>query len=153
MAYVGKGSTTYIDTCLPFSLHSAPFLFNQLSMAIRWTLQHKYHVCYLLHYLDNFFVARLPASDECSYNIAYHSLCVARVCSNKDVHNTGNEWCCAHCTCLLTAHYGLLAFWCNAPHGSLYFLGLLQCCSLLIVCSLGPLQSCSLPIKGRLWLL
>ena len=31
----------YIDTFLPFGLRSAPFLFNQLSTAIHWILQHK----------------------------------------------------------------------------------------------------------------
>ena len=57
-------------------LHRHPFLFNQLSMAIHWTLQHKYHVHYLLHYLDDFFTARSPASDECSNNlITTLSLC------------------------------------------------------------------------------
>ena len=59
----------YIDTCLPFGLHSAPFLFNQLSTAIHWILQHRYHVCYLLHYLDNFFAAGSPDSEECSNNL------------------------------------------------------------------------------------
>ena len=44
----------YIDTCLPFGLRSAPFLFNQLSIVIHWILQHKYSVHHLLHYLDDF---------------------------------------------------------------------------------------------------
>ena len=44
----------YIDTCLPFGLRSAPFLFNQLSIAIHWILQHKYSVRHLLLYLDEF---------------------------------------------------------------------------------------------------
>ena len=34
----------YINTCLPFSPHSTPFLFNQLSKAIHWTFQHRCHV-------------------------------------------------------------------------------------------------------------
>ena len=46
----------YIDTCLPFGLCTAPFL-NQLFTAIHWTLQHRYHVHYLLHYLNDFFTA------------------------------------------------------------------------------------------------
>jgi len=45
----------YVDTCLPFSLRSAPYLFNQLSIAIHWILQHSYGVQYLLHCLDDFF--------------------------------------------------------------------------------------------------
>lgn len=68
MAYVGK-KQYYIDTCLPFGLRSAPFLFNQVFMAIHWILQHQYHVCYLLHYLDNFFTAGSPDSEECPNNL------------------------------------------------------------------------------------
>jgi len=29
----------YVDTCLPFSLRSAPYLFKQLSITIHWILQ------------------------------------------------------------------------------------------------------------------
>ena len=65
-----------IDTCLPFGLRSAPFLFNQLSVAIHWILQHKYSVCHLLHYLDDFFTAGAPDSSECQNNLeAMLSLC------------------------------------------------------------------------------
>ena len=66
----------YIDTYLPFGLRSAPFLFNQLSVAIHWILQHKYSVCHLLHYLDDFFTAGAPDSSECQNNLeAMLSLC------------------------------------------------------------------------------
>ena len=66
----------YIDTCLPFGLRSAPFLFNQLSVAIHWILQHKYSVCHLLHYLDDFFTAGAPDSSKCQNNLeAMLSLC------------------------------------------------------------------------------
>ena len=66
----------YIDTFLPFGLRSVPFLFNQLSVAIHWILQHKYSVYHLLHYLDDFFTAGAPASQECSSNLsAMLSLC------------------------------------------------------------------------------
>jgi len=30
----------YADTCLPFGLMSAPYIFNELSTAIHWILQH-----------------------------------------------------------------------------------------------------------------
>ena len=64
----------YIDTCLPFGLRSAPFLFNQLADAIHWSLQHNHGV--LLHYLDDFFTAGSPGSTECSNNLqAMLSLC------------------------------------------------------------------------------
>ena len=60
----------YIDTFLPFGLRSAPFLFNQLSVAIHWILQHKYDIHHLLHYLDDCFTAGAPASQECSSNLS-----------------------------------------------------------------------------------
>ena len=59
----------YIDTCLPFGLRSAPYLFNRLSSALHWILQHNYGVEYLLHYLDDFFTAGLANSDECEQNL------------------------------------------------------------------------------------
>ena len=60
----------YIDIFLPFGLRSAPFLFYQLSVAIHWILLHKYSVYHLLHYLDDFFTAGTPASQECSSNLS-----------------------------------------------------------------------------------
>ena len=66
----------YIDTCLPFGLCSAPFIFNQLSVAIHWILQHKYSVSHLLHYLDDFFTAGAPDTSECQNNLeAMLSVC------------------------------------------------------------------------------
>ena len=38
----------YIDTCLPFSLRSALFLFNQLTNVICWSLQYNHDVRHLL---------------------------------------------------------------------------------------------------------
>ena len=61
----------YIDTCLPFGLRSAPYLFNRLSSALHWILQHNYGVEYLLHYLDDFFTAGLANSDECEQNLNF----------------------------------------------------------------------------------
>ena len=66
----------YIDTCLPFGLRSAPFIFNQLSVAIHWILQHTYSVSHLLHYLDDFFTAGAPDTSECQNNLeAMLSVC------------------------------------------------------------------------------
>ena len=59
----------YIDTCLPFGLSSATFLFNQLADAIHWSLQHNNGVRHVLHYLDDFFTAGSPCSTECSDNL------------------------------------------------------------------------------------
>ena len=66
----------YIDTCSPFGLCSAPFIFNQLSVAIHWILQHKYSVSLLLHYLDDFFTAGAPDTSESQNNLeAMLSVC------------------------------------------------------------------------------
>lgn len=66
----------YVDTFLPFGLRSAPFLFNQLSSAIHWILQQKYSIRHLLHYLDDFFTAGAPSSEECFNNLtSMLSLC------------------------------------------------------------------------------
>ena len=59
----------YVDTCLPFGLRSAPYLFNRLSEAIHWILVNKYGVRHLLHYLDDFITAEPPDSLTCSYNL------------------------------------------------------------------------------------
>ena len=59
----------FVDTCLPFGLRSAPYLFNQLSIAIHWVLQHSYGVHHLLHYLDDFFTAGPANSSQCSENL------------------------------------------------------------------------------------
>jgi len=66
----------YVDTCLPFGLRSAPYLFNRLSDAIHWVLHHNYGVTHLLHYLDDFFTAGSANTDNCMNNLtAMLSLC------------------------------------------------------------------------------
>ena len=68
----------YIDTCLPFGLRSAPFLFNQLADAIYWILQNNCEVHHLLHYLDEFLTAGPRDSDICHHNLStMKSLCQA----------------------------------------------------------------------------
>ena len=34
----------YMDTCLPFGLRSAPFLFNEYATAIEWIMTHNYQL-------------------------------------------------------------------------------------------------------------
>ena len=58
-----------MDTCLPFGLRFAPYLFNQLSIAIHWILQHSYSVQHILHYLDDFFTVGPAHSPQCSENL------------------------------------------------------------------------------------
>ena len=66
----------YVDTCLPFGVRSAPYLFNRLSEAIHWILVNKYGVRHLLHYLDDFLTAGPSDSPTCNYNLtSMLSLC------------------------------------------------------------------------------
>ena len=55
----------YLDTCLPFGLRSAPYLFNQFVEALHWILDNNYQVD-AVHYLDDFLVAGAPGTDQCS---------------------------------------------------------------------------------------
>ena len=59
----------YIDTCLPFGLRSAPYIFNRLATAIHWILQNNYNVLFILHYLDDFLTAGSPHSLICQQNL------------------------------------------------------------------------------------
>lgn len=59
---------TYIDTCLPFGLRSAPKLFNILADLLSWILQSK-GVSPLLHYLDDFLTMGPPSSTTCAENL------------------------------------------------------------------------------------
>ena len=66
----------YIDTCLPFGLRSTPHIFNEISTAIHWILQHSYSIQHLLHYLDDFFTAGPADSPVCTRNLtAMLTLC------------------------------------------------------------------------------
>ena len=46
-----------VDLYLPFGLRSAPYLFNQISDALEWILKHNYGLQYIMHILDDFFIA------------------------------------------------------------------------------------------------
>ena len=55
----------YVDTCLPFGLRSAPYLFNQFAEALEWILRTNYGLRWVLHYLDDYLVLGPPNSDLC----------------------------------------------------------------------------------------
>ena len=59
----------YFDTCLPFGLRSAPFLFNEVATAIEWILQNNYDLSALIHYLDDYFLAGPPSSPQCGQHL------------------------------------------------------------------------------------
>ena len=62
----------YIDTCLPFGLRSAPKLFNILADFLAWILQHQ-GVSPIFHYLDDFLIISLPASNTCQQHLNHFS--------------------------------------------------------------------------------
>ena len=55
----------YVDTCLPFGLRSAPYLFNEVADAIEWITRNNYSIPHVLHYLDDYFIAGPPHSSTC----------------------------------------------------------------------------------------
>ena len=59
----------YVDTCLPFGLCLAPFLFNEYATAIKWIMIHNYQLHHLIHYLDNFLLAAPPDSGCCQRDL------------------------------------------------------------------------------------
>ena len=59
----------YIDTCLPFGLRSAPYLFNQFTDALHWILQNNYDIPHLIHYLDDYLLMEQPASPRCGHRL------------------------------------------------------------------------------------
>ena len=73
----------FIDTCLPFGLRSAPFLFNRLSSALYWIVQHNYGVEHLLHYLDDFLTTGSASSNICEQNLN----AMLALCNKLDVPN------------------------------------------------------------------
>ncbi|XP_070537677.1 uncharacterized protein [Ptychodera flava] len=55
----------FFDRVLPFSLRSAPFLFNLIADAIHWIISRRADTEDLLHYLDDYFGAGPPHTDKC----------------------------------------------------------------------------------------
>ena len=67
----------YLDRVLPFGLRSAPFIFNCLAEALEWIATQQ-GVTPIHHYLDDFFVAGTPNTEQCSYHLqTLVSLCAA----------------------------------------------------------------------------
>ena len=65
----------FFDRVLPFGLRSAPFIFNCLAEAIEWAVRQE-GVTHTYHYLDDFFVAGAPGSNECANHLyTFTSLC------------------------------------------------------------------------------
>lgn len=62
MRWEGK---EHVDSALPFSLRSAPKIFNAIADALEWILQSKRVKC-IMHYLDDFVNIGAPKSGECA---------------------------------------------------------------------------------------
>ena len=60
----------YVDTCLPFGLRSAPYLFNQFAEALQWILQNNHGLQWLIHYLDDYLIFGQADSLECNQFLA-----------------------------------------------------------------------------------
>lgn len=58
----------YVDTALPFSLRSAPKIFNAVADALQWIMERN-GVPELLYYLDDFLIFGVPESLECQQTL------------------------------------------------------------------------------------
>ena len=58
----------FVDSVLPFGLRSAPKIFTALADALEWVVR-RAGVETLLHYLDDFLIVVLPASEQCSEDL------------------------------------------------------------------------------------
>ena len=70
----------FFDRVLPFGLRSAPCIFNSLAEAIEWLAKQSSTV-HIHHYLDDFFLAGEPGSEQCAHQL--HSL--TTLCTNLGV--------------------------------------------------------------------
>ena len=71
----------YVDTCLPFGLRSAPYLFNQYAAVLKWILTNNYNIPWLIHYLDDYLIIGPPDHNSCSAHL--HTF--LRVCQELGV--------------------------------------------------------------------
>ena len=58
----------YVDTCLPFGLRSAPYLFNQFAEALHWILSSQ-HSVEAIHYLDDFLLVGPAGQQQCATSV------------------------------------------------------------------------------------
>ena len=59
-------SQFYFDTRLPFGGRSSPFIFNTFADALAWILVFVCGIPYVLHYLDDFFIASPQGGELCN---------------------------------------------------------------------------------------
>ena len=56
----------FFDKALPFGLRSASYLFNQLSDALEWLVKNHLTIPFIIHILDDFFIAQPPPLSPCA---------------------------------------------------------------------------------------
>ena len=64
----------YVDTHLPFGLHTSPRIYNLFAEAIHWVLQHSFGWS-LLHYVDDFLEVFPPNSDLTDKSQLFDEIC------------------------------------------------------------------------------
>ena len=68
----------FIDTRLPFGSRSSPYIFNTFADALAWILIHLFAIPYLLHYLDDFFLADNNKKLSCLHGYHKESISLVR---------------------------------------------------------------------------
>lgn len=58
---------TYVDTCLPFGLRSAPLIFTAVADALEMIVRQR-GIQWIWHYLDDFITMGAPGAQECEHN-------------------------------------------------------------------------------------
>ena len=61
----------YFDTRLPFGGRSSPFIFNSFADALAWILIFVCGIPYVLHYLDDFFIASAQGTVFCNSYVQF----------------------------------------------------------------------------------
>ena len=59
----------FVDLCLPFGLRSSVNRFTQLASTLLWIVQTNYGITNCTHYLDDFFLAGPPSSQQCALDM------------------------------------------------------------------------------------
>ena len=52
----------FTDTRLPFGSRSSPFIFNTFAIALAWIVLHFGRLAFLIHYLDDYFLANVTTA-------------------------------------------------------------------------------------------
>ena len=76
----------YVDSALPFGLHSAPKIFTALVDGLSWAFQ-KEGIVHTIHYLDDFLFIGAPGSPQCAASLSK----ALEICATLGVPETSNK--------------------------------------------------------------